>query len=193
MNLVMVALATAPSDEDVLALRALAGDREAEREVCQRLLPAVRAFAQRRLRPSSVDDFAHDVLLVLIEAMRAGRVDDPARLSAFALGVCRNLARDRARTDERRRNLMDRFGVTDADLAAWDSTLQVRREHLEDCYSQLRSRARQVISATFCKEDTDADIAQALSISEANVRTIRRRGLVALRDCLDKPISWVQP
>jgi|GEM_PF-957395 len=191
--------ASAPSSHDLpaggadpLALRALAGDRSAEREICGRILPAIRAFAARRLRPSSVEDFAHDALTLFIEALREGRIQESERLGAFALGICRNLARERARMDDRRRELTERFGPTEADFAAWDAALVVRRDHLEDCYSQLTERARRVLRATFCDDALDSDIAGALSLTEANVRIIRHRTLAALRSCLDQPISWTK-
>lgn len=184
---------TAPTTSiEPLSLRALAGDPEAEREVCARLLPVVRAFAARRLRPSSVEDFVHDALALFIEALREERIRDGSRLAAFALGICRNLARERARTDERRRDLFERYAPTGADLESWDAPLAVRRDHLEDCYSQLTERARQVVRATFCDEALDSEIARTLGLTEANVRIIRHRTLAALRACLDKPISWIR-
>jgi len=182
---------SAPEGDPVL-LRALGEDRAAEREICARLLPAVRAFAARRLRSASVDDFAHDALVLLVEALREGRIQDPSRVAAFALGICRNLARERARTDDRRRELMERYGMNESDWAAWDSQLLVRRDHLEDCYSQLTERARRVIRMSYCNEEPDGEIARTLSITEANVRVIRHRTLAALRECLEKPISWTQ-
>jgi RNA polymerase sigma-70 factor (ECF subfamily) len=185
------AAASAHDNAEDVVLLALAGNSAAEREVCRRLLPAVRAFAQRRLRAASVDDFAHDVLLSLLEAMRAGRLAEPARIAGFALGICHNLARERARTGERRRELDQRYGLSEADFSAWDADLPVSREHLEDCYSQLGARARGVIRATFCEDESDEVIARSLSISEANVRVIRHRSLAALRACLEKPISWL--
>jgi RNA polymerase sigma factor (sigma-70 family) len=187
------AVEASPAEVDPLVLRAIAGDRAAEQAVCARLMPAVQAFAARRLRGSSVDDFAHDALVLFVEALREGRIQDPSRAAAFALGICRNLARERARTGERRRELMARYFLTDADLATWDAPVTVRRDHLEDCYSQLTERARRVIRATFCNDELDSDIARALSLTEGNVRIIRHRSLAALRECLEKPISWIQP
>jgi len=187
-----LASAGSPPSVDPLAARALSGDLDAERELCRRLLPVMRAFAARRLRSSSVEDFAHDALTLFIEALRGGRIQDGSKLAAFALGICRNLARERARTDDRRRELSERFLPTEADFAAWDTSLPVRREHLEDCYSQLTARARQVVRATFCEDAADSDIAGTLGLSEANVRIIRHRTLAALRSCLDKPISWTK-
>lgn len=180
------------SNTQPLALQALAGDVAAERELCRRLLPAVRAFAQRRLRPSSIEDFTHDVLVHLVEALRSGRINEPERVAGFALGICRNLARERARSAERRNQLASQFGLTEADLVAWDREHAVRRDHLEDCYSQLADRARKVLRSTFCDDHSDDEIAQSLSLTEANVRIIRHRSLALLRGCLEKPISWVQ-
>ena len=182
--------ALSPPESDPTVLRALAGDRSAEHQLCARMLPAVRAFAARRLRGSSVDDFAHDALALFVEALREQRIQDSSRVAGFALGICRNLARERARTDDRRRDLSLRYGPTEADLVTWDAELRVRPEHLEDCYSQLTGKARSVIRDTFCEDRADQDIAVTLGISEANVRIIRHRSLAALRSCLEKPISW---
>lgn len=189
------ALAEQPRDGGAAPIvrRALAGDREAEREVCNRLLPAIRAFARRRLRPSSAEDFAQEALLLLVESMREGRVREPERLASFALGICRNLAREGARVDERREALLAKYGLADGDLVEEQAPLDVHRGHLEDCFSQLTERARKIIRATFCDDDSDAEIASALGLSDANVRVIRHRSLAALRSCLERPISWVQP
>jgi len=186
------ALAAPRAIDDPLITQALAGDRAAEREVCQRLLPAIRAFARRRLAPAAAEDFAHDALLLLLEALRERRIEEPARVAGFALGICRNLARERARSGERRRELYAQFGLRESDLLALEPRHELSRAHLEDCYSQLTERARRVIRATFCEDDDDAQIAQALALSEANVRVIRHRSLAALRGCLEGPISWVR-
>ena len=184
---------TDPSSSESTVRRALSGDREAEREVCGRLLPAIRAFARRRLRGASAEDFAQDVLLLLVEALRDGRIQQPEHVSSFALGICRNLAREGARLTERRQLLMETYGFTEPELAVLGAPLEVRREHLEDCYSQLTERARSVLRATFCNDDDDREIAEAVGITAANVRVIRHRTLAALRSCLERPISWVQP
>ncbi len=181
-----------PVDADPVVVRAIAGDRDAEREVCRRLAPAIRAFAARRLRAASADDFVQDALVLLVESLRERRVQDPARVAGFALGICRNLARERARTDDRRRELLEQYGLGEADLAVCPAPVYVRRATLEDCYSQLTERARRVVRASFCEDEADVDIARALGLTEANVRVIRHRSLAALRECLERPISWVQ-
>lgn len=173
--------------------RAIGGETSSESEVCRRLRPAIAAFAHRRLPYAAAEDFVHDVLVVLIEAMREGRVQDPERLASFSLGVCRNLARERARTVERQGHLLGQFGLTQGGLAEADPSPGLYRAKLEDCLSQLTMRARGVIRASFAEDLPDADIASTLELSEGNVRVIRHRALAALRECLERPISWVQP
>lgn len=162
-----------------------------EREVCRRLAPAIRAFARRRLRGPAAEDFTQDALVVLVGALRAGRIDDPSRVAGFALGVCRHLASDRAKMRDRRRELLERYGATElVDDVRWDETPSVARDHLEDCVSQLSARARTLVRATFYEGDADAVIAESLGLTVQNVRVVRHRTLAALRECLERPISW---
>lgn len=159
--------------------------------MCRRIGPAVRAFARRRLRGPEADDFAQDVLVTVIAALRAERIEDEARIGAFALGICRHLAADRARARDRRRELVEQYGPTAfASETAAAAPSDLPHDHLEDCISQLTARARDVIRATFFDDAADATIAETMSLSAQNVRVIRHRTLAALRECLDRPISW---
>ena len=183
------------TEQGELAARAIGGDKDAERELCRRLFPAIRAFARRRFRGGLGEDFAQDALFAFVQALRAGRLEDPACAAAFALGICRNLAADDARTRERRRGLVERFGPSElpsdvVDAPAWEQPTSFGADHLEDCLSRLTRRARDVIKATFYEETTDAAIASTMSLTEANVRVIRHRTIATLRECLQRPISW---
>ncbi len=178
-----------------LAARAATGDRDAERELCRRLFPAIRAFARRRLRGTQAEDFAQDALFAFVQALRSGRIDDPARAAGFALGICRHMASDHVRTQARRRELLERFGPSElpsdvVETSAWDQPTSFGADHLEDCLSHLTRRARDVIKATFYEEENDGAIAATMSLTEANVRVIRHRTIAALRDCLQRPVSW---
>lgn len=133
-----------------------------------------------------------NALVVLVGAIRAGRIEDISQAGAFALGVCRHLAADRARIAERRRELLEKYGATAlvADEPVWQQPTTVPRDHLEDCLSQLTMRARDIVRATFYEELGDAAIAEAMKLTAQNVRVIRHRSLAALRECLGKPVSW---
>jgi len=175
---------------EALAIRAGTGDLAAERELCVRLGPAVRAFARRRLHGrAAVEDFVQDVMLLFVEALRGGRIEDPARAGAFALGICRNLARDRARARDRRRDAIERLYDAPELVLPWEPVL-FERARLEDCLSQLTQRARGVLRHSFGDESSDAEIAAVLAITAANVRVIRHRSLAALRECVEGTLSW---
>ena len=77
------------SDAD-LAQRIAEGHRDAEAEVCRRMGPRIRLYGLRHLRSgSAADDLVQQVLLKLLEALRAGRVREPDKLPQFVLGTCR--------------------------------------------------------------------------------------------------------
>jgi RNA polymerase sigma-70 factor (ECF subfamily) len=180
----------APSDVAALASAARSGDRGAERTLVARLVPAIRAFASRRLSTrAAIEDFAQDVVLLFVEALRGGRIEEPARAGSFALGICRNLARERARVRDRRREALER-GLELPEPTLPSEPHLFHRAQLEDCLSLLTSKAREVISASYASELADAEIASSLSLTEANVRVIRHRSLTALRTCVEGGVSW---
>src|SRR4030042_6252665 len=95
-----------------LAVRVAAGADAAgaEAELCRRLAPRVRLYGLRHLRdPASADDLVQEVLLLMLERLRAGRVREPDRLASFVLGTCRLVVRNQRRGRPRRRGLPDRL------------------------------------------------------------------------------------
>src|SRR5579872_6812585 len=93
------------SAEDAALARRIAADRDASAEsiLCRRLFPRIRAYGMRHMRDeAAASDLAQHVLVVVIEALRAGRLDDPERLGAFVMGTCRNTVLDWRKVDRRR-------------------------------------------------------------------------------------------
>lgn len=175
-----------------LVAKAGAGERAAEEALCQRFAPAVRAFARRRLRGiDAIEEFTQDVLLLLVEAVRGGRVEQGDRVGGFVLGICRNLAFDRARQRERREALWQTYGVVlqTVSVPAVESE-PYEIAHLEDCVSQLSRRAREVVRLGFVEARDHEEVAAALNITPQNARVMRHRTLASLRECMAKRMSW---
>ena len=191
---IVAVLQGAVSDEPALhALVAAgaAGDRQAETALCRRFAPGVRTFARRRLRtPDAVEEFAQDVFLEFVEALRRGRVSEPERVGGFILGICRNLARERARNAERRAQLWQEFGHALASLTDEPTLAGYQIAQLEDCLSQMTQRSRDVIRYAFIEGEPAAEIASRLAMTEGNVRVVRHRAIEALRECMSTKISW---
>src|SRR3954451_6435900 len=82
-----------------LVRRIAAGDsagsnaRQAEAELCRQFAPRARLYGLRHLRDEELArDLAQAVLLAVLEAARAGRVNEDDKLERFVLGTCRNVA-----------------------------------------------------------------------------------------------------
>jgi RNA polymerase sigma-70 factor (ECF subfamily) len=158
--------------------------REAEAELCRRMAPRIRLYGLRHLRDEpAAEDLAQQVLITMLEALRAGRLRDPAKLASFVLGTCRMTVLDLRRSAQRRERLLEQFG---AELTApvQPSLPHLDQEQLARCMQGLKERERTVVVMTFYGERTGADVASFLGVSEAHVRAIRHRAIHQLRDCL---------
>lgn len=161
-------------------------EREAEAELFRRMAPRVRLYGLRHLRDEhAAEDLTQQVLITTLEALRAGRLREPEKLASFVLGTCRMTVLDLRRGAQRRQRLLEQFG---ADLLA-HAAVQCARPSLDHdlltrCLQNLKERERAVVVMTFYDEQTGADVANFLGVSEANVRVIRHRAIHQLRECM---------
>src|SRR5579862_4902891 len=89
-----------PSLERQIALaeRTLAGDREAESELVRVFSPRVFALLCARTRDREASrDLLQDVFIALLSALRQGQLREADKLSAFVLGIARNIANSHLR------------------------------------------------------------------------------------------------
>jgi RNA polymerase sigma-70 factor, ECF subfamily len=167
-----------------LAQRIASGDTEAEAEVCLRMGPRIRLYGLRHLRSAAAaDDLVQQVLLKILEALRAGRLRDADKLTPFVLGTCRMTVLDQRRSARRQEQLLEEFGGV---LVPEQREMpHLDGERLAGCVQALRERERTVVVMTFYDEHTAAESGRALGISEANVRVIRHRAIRQLRACME--------
>jgi RNA polymerase sigma-70 factor (ECF subfamily) len=170
------------SDAD-LAQRITEGDREAEAEMCRRMGPRIRLYGLRHLRSAAAaDDLVQQVLLKILEALRTARLREAERLVQFVLATCRLTVLDLRRNSRRQEELLARFG---GDLVPDPPPMpRLDDSQLVHCVQALKERERSVVVMTFYDEQTAAETAGFLGISEANVRVIRHRALQRLRTCM---------
>jgi RNA polymerase sigma-70 factor, ECF subfamily len=159
-------------------------DREAEAEFYRRMAPRIRLYGLRHLRDEhAAEDLAQQVVITTLEALRAGRLREPEKLASFVLGTCRMTVLNLRRGTRRKERLLEQFG---ADLAApvQPAMPSLDRDLLARCVQNLSERERSVVVMTFYDEQTSADVAGFLGVSEANVRVIRHRAIHQLRKCM---------
>lgn len=159
--------------------------REAEAELFRRMAPRVRLYGLRHLRDEqAAADLTQEVLIITLEALRAGRLRDPEKLVSFVLGTCRLTVLDQRRGTQRKERLVEQFGADLPKQVQSSSMPHLDHEQLTLCVQNLKERERTVVVMTFYDEQTSADVARFLCVSEANVRVIRHRAIHQLRDCM---------
>jgi len=171
------------SDATLVSQIGSGSDLEAEAELFRRMAPRIRLYGLRHLRDvHAADDLTQQVLTTILEALRAGRLREPEKLASFVLGTCRMTVLDLRRSAQRRARLLEQFGANL--LAVQPCIPHLDREQLTRCVQNLKERERSIIVMTFYDEQTGADVASFLGVSEANVRVIRHRAIHQLRDCM---------
>jgi RNA polymerase sigma-70 factor (ECF subfamily) len=190
-----MAVIAVPDEPSVPALvgAAAAGDRRAETVLCRTFAAAVRTFWRRRLSGVEVDELTQEVMLRFVQALRGGAVAEPERVGGFVLGICRNLARERARVAERRAELWQQFGDAIAALQDEPTLASYQLAQLEDCLSQITQRSRDVLRHAYVDGRSAAEIAEQLAMTEGNVRVVRHRALAAMRTCMGQKVFWEMP
>jgi RNA polymerase sigma-70 factor (ECF subfamily) len=160
--------------------------RRSEAEICRRFAPRIRLYGLRHLRTEDrAAELVQLVLLATLQAVRAGSIEDPARLDRFVLGTCRNTALRMRATDARaeprpHEDLVRDGGAFELELERIDLGAHFR------CIAALDERPRAVVQLTFQEERTADEIAAALGTTSANVRVLRHRAVAQLRACIDR-------
>jgi RNA polymerase sigma-70 factor (ECF subfamily) len=172
------------NDAEIVLRIGSGSDPEAEAEFCRRMAPRVRLYGLRHLRDRhAAEDLVQQVLMQVLLALRDGRLREPEKMASFVLGTCRMTVMDQKRNAQRRQMLLEQFGG-DVPMAGHAPGPQLDHEKLTRCVQGLKERERAVVVMSFYDEQTGADVAHFLGVSEANVRVIRHRAIHQLRNCL---------
>ena len=183
-----VAVQQVPDDDIALARRIMAASPErdtgAEERFCRRFGPRIRLFGLKRLRSdAAAADLVQDVLLLVLDKLRAGAVREPEQIAAFVLGTARQLVIDARRNSSRRTRLLDTFEM-DLEPAGETASHTFDTDRLRHCLQSLAERERAVLVMTFYDDCPAGELGIRLGLSPGNVRVIRHRGIERLRDCV---------
>ncbi|HWB82207.1 MAG TPA: sigma-70 family RNA polymerase sigma factor [Nannocystaceae bacterium] len=155
-----------------------------EAELCREWAPRIRLYGKKHLRSEdAARELVQCVLLALVEALRANRIEQPEHLDRYVLGICRNLA-DRIRRNDARAEPHDPATL---DLAAALPEIEpLDFGAVMQCIARLEARARSVLHLSFQRERSADEIAESLGMTAGNVRVVRHRAVAALRRCLER-------
>lgn len=158
---------------------------EAEAELCRSFAPRARLYGRKHLRDEDrARDLAQAVMLAVLVAARAGRIEDPMLIDRFVLGTCRNIALRMRENDARAEPTdaaeLDALGVPHlTDVEAIDTGALAR------CLLELDARGRTVVHLSFTEGRSAEQIATVVETTAGNVRVLRHRAVAQLRRCLD--------
>ena len=172
------------SDAELVRQIGSGSNRDAEAELYRRMAPRVRLYGLRHLRDEHAsEDLTQQVLITTLEALRVGRLREPEKLASFVLGTCRMTVLNLRRSAHRKERLLAQFGA-DLQTSVQPSMPRLDHEKLARCVQNLKERERSAVVMTFYDEQTGADVASFLGVSQANVRVIRHRAIRQLRECM---------
>jgi len=177
-------------DDDAQLLRTIASGgadaRAAEASLCRRFGRRAQLYGRKHLRDAErAVDLAQAAMLAVLEAARAGRIEDPLRLDRFVLGTCRHIAQRMRQADARVQPTDQAALESLADVAAAPTLETVDAGALFRCLRGLEPRGRTVIHLSFNEELSSEEIAVLVDTTAGNVRVLRHRALGQLRQCLD--------
>jgi RNA polymerase sigma-70 factor (ECF subfamily) len=147
--------------------------------ICRRILPDERA----------AEDVLQEVYLIVWN--KAGQFDAELGLSpvTWLAAIARNRSLDRLRAGKRRFAALEAAAELPDPAPLSDARLETAENHhrLAECLQGLDARAAEAIRAAFFGGLTYQRLAERAGLPLATMKSIIRRGLGRLRDCLEAP------
>ena len=147
-----------------------------------RLRSGIRIMALHDLRdPDLADEVAQDTMVRLVQALREGRLQDPAHLGAFTRAIARHVIVDMLRARQRlAATATTEEPASDEDsLGALVSAEQAAR--VRSALEQLSAGDREILRLSFFEGLTPQELAERTGEPSPRVRKRKERALERLR------------
>lgn len=159
-------------EESVLLANGIAhGDRDAEAALVERYSQPVRAMLLARSRnPDLTADLQQEVLMEALRSLRRGALREPAKLTAFVLGIARNLLNNYFRAQGRQPETETFAEEIHRQLFEDDHEETERREMAAKAIDSLQPVDRNILSMTLVDGLKPGMIAERLRMTPDVVR-----------------------
>lgn len=164
-----------------LLQRIAAGEHAAESVLLQRLSAPLGAVLRRHARgDEGIEDLRQEALLVVLEAARHGRLQDPTALVDYALETARRLALNAERKQQRRRTDVDADMIDSLADNAPGASEHLRREQLHHCIEAVLAnlgseRDRQLLYGYYLDERPSAELQARFEIDSTQLSRLLHR------------------
>jgi RNA polymerase sigma-70 factor, ECF subfamily len=134
------------------------------------------------------EDLTQDTFLAVLQ--RPFHDVSSAATSAYLRKTALNLLISHERRAGRVRSV-ENIELLDQTWMRWagDDDGEAVISHLRDCLSRLTPRARRALEMRFREEQTRADIAAALEITEHGAKNLMQRAKQQLRECIEAKLT----
>jgi len=163
-----------------LVNRIRAEDPAAMEELYRLFHRGIRFFLCRQLGPQELDDKIHDILLIVVQAIRRGNLREPERLMGFVRTVVkRQVAAYIDQAVHSRRELEDlEEGRTVSDGGEDPEQRVISRQQIEIMTAVLRSisrRDREILTRFYILEQSQEQICREMGLTETQFRLLKSR------------------
>lgn len=161
-----------------------------ESELAARYWDRIRLFATRRVGDAAMaEDIAQETLRRVIEAVRAGRVQNPDAIAGFvfqtAKHVCMHAHRSAGREARAMQRLVDPSEAEDVHADALAQLVsEERRMRVRGALATLAPDDRDLLRALYFEQLDTAEVATRLGISPGALRVRKHRALQRLAEAL---------
>lgn len=164
-----------------------------EKELAERFRERLRVFATRRLgNAAAAEDVAQETLRRMVDALRAGRVDNPAAFPAFVFETARHVCQQHHRAAGREGRAFRRLhedgealhAVAPDPLSALVSDDRANR--VREALRGLSDTDRELLRLLYHEELETNDASSRLGLSPSALRVRKHRALKRLAELLDE-------
>ncbi|HUK89016.1 MAG TPA: sigma-70 family RNA polymerase sigma factor [Blastocatellia bacterium] len=167
-----------------LVERIRAGDDTAVQELYLKLCTGLGFLIRRQLGAQDMHDHVHHVFIIVLTAIRSGRLRVPEALIGFAWAVMRNHIA--ACIDEMQRSRQENPGAVALDSIALDQhspeDAVLNQEKTEIAYralKQLRPRDREILTRFYLSGQTEERICEEMQLTSTQFRLAKSRAKAA--------------
>ncbi len=167
----------------------------AEQELVERFWSRVCVMAARRLRdPAAAQDVAQETLRRVVDAMRGGRIENPAALPAFVFQTARHICLHSFRSEGREERALTRMsaeGETPDDIPSALSTLISAEDRLavRGAMAQLTEPERALLTMLYFDGRATDAVAATLQITPGALRVRKHRALAHLAEIMQREVD----
>jgi RNA polymerase sigma-70 factor, ECF subfamily len=166
-----------------------------EEEIAPRFVQRLRLFAARRLNDiSAAEDVTQETLRIVVEAVRANRIDNPDALPGFVFQTARNICLHWVRSTAREKSAFARLEREPADGSSHSDALATlvsaeRAQMVKTALNRLSAEDKRLLTMIYYGDLGSDEIALTLGVTTAAVRVRKHRALRRLAAELGEAIG----